>query len=355
MADETDKDQKTQEASEKRLQDLRKDGKLAKSVDVISTSVFLMSAFALYSFGGAGSRSLGSFAERIFALEDRGRPFQAIWALMPVLNTFLLPVLAAGFFAALIAGLAQTKGFFSMGMAAPKAERMNPLTNIKNVLPGKASLLEIGKAIAKLTVVGVVVYGALRDEMPRFSELAGVEALVGAREVGLVALRVLVRASLAFALIAAVDYFFAWRNFRDESMMSKQEQKDEHKQEEGDPHVKAKIRGRMRQAARNRAVLDVKNATVLVTNPTHYAIALRYVPEKDAAPVLLAKGSDDLALKMRSQARKHRIPIVENRPLARALYAQGKAGRAIPIDLYQAAAGVIAHVLKLRARDKGAD
>src|SRR5262249_10387688 len=130
------------------------------------------------------------------------------------------------------------------------------------------------------------------------------------------------------------------------------EVKDERKQEEGSPEVRGRIRRRMRELLKTRATADVSKATVVVTNPTHFAVALRYLPEKDAAPIILCKGKDEIALSMRAEARKHQIPMVENRPLARALFADGKVGRPIPVDLYRAVAEVIAFVFQLN-RQRG--
>ena len=130
--------------------------------------------------------------------------------------------------------------------------------------------------------------------------------------------------------------------------MSKKEVSDEHKEQEGDPKIRGKRRARAAKLAKQRAVAEVKNATVLIVNPTHIAIALRYEPGKDGAPLVLAKGQDELALTMRAEARTRRVPIVENRPLARAMFASAKAGRTIPVELYEAVAGVIAHVMRIR-------
>jgi flagellar biosynthetic protein FlhB len=135
--------------------------------------------------------------------------------------------------------------------------------------------------------------------------------------------------------------------------MSKQEVRDEHKEQEGRPEIKGRMRRKMQDMTKQRATADVSKATVLVTNPTHYAIALRYEPEHDAAPVVLAKGLDELALQMRSIARKAGVPVIEQRPLARALYADAKVGRPVPVELYRAVAEVIAYVMQIKARDRG--
>jgi flagellar biosynthetic protein FlhB len=158
---------------------------------------------------------------------------------------------------------------------------------------------------------------------------------------------------MAFGVAAAADYWLVRRKFMDDAMMSRDEVRDEHKEQEGRPEIKARMRRRMQEMTKRRATSDVAKATVLVVNPTHYAIALRYEPEKDHAPVVLAKGVDEIALKMRAVARKAGVPVIEQRPLARALYADAKLGRTIPVDLYRAVAEVIAYVMQIKARERG--
>jgi len=156
-------------------------------------------------------------------------------------------------------------------------------------------------------------------------------------------------AAAAFACIAAIDYGLALHKYNEEAKQTKQQQKDEYKQQEGNPAVKRKMRQRARELLAQTKAGDLKSATVLVTNPTHFAIALRYDPEKDAVPIIVGKALDAGALRMRTEARGYRIPIVENRPLARSLHKLGKIGKPIPADMYRAVAEIIAHVMRLKA------
>jgi flagellar biosynthetic protein FlhB len=192
-----------------------------------------------------------------------------------------------------------------------------------------------------------------RDALPRLVLLARLPILGAIGEVEDVVRVLLERGLGALVVLAILDFVLAKRRFDTEHRMSKKEVADEHKDEEGDPKIKAKRRARAAKIARQRAVSEVKNATVLVVNPTHIAIALRYEPGKDAAPLVLAKGADEIALRMREEARARHVPIVEDRPLARAMFATAKAGRPIPVELYEAVARVIAHVMRIRGHLQG--
>jgi flagellar biosynthetic protein FlhB len=341
--------EQTEQATPRREEKLREEGKVARSADVGSAATLLAAGLALGATGGALASNVFSFTTRALRLSDADRPLHALAAFAPCLASAVLPVICATAFAAIATGLGQTRGLFSLSLALPKWERLSPGPQLMRMLPGKESALETGKSLLKLVVLGVVVYRLVAAATPRFAMLAAVEPEVAAAEVGAVATRVALHGAAAFAALAIVDYALARRRFREDAKMSRQEVKDEHREEQGDPAVRRRIRARMREAARRRATGDVKTATVLVCNPTHISIALRYDPSRDAAPLMLAKGEDDVAAEMRAVARRHQIPIVENRPLARALHAHGKVGRTIPGELYRATAAVVAHVLRLRS------
>jgi flagellar biosynthetic protein FlhB len=196
--------------------------------------------------------------------------------------------------------------------------------------------------------VGLVTFMVVEAALPRLGLLARLPTIVAIDEVRSVTSTLLYRGLGALVVLAILDLVLARRRFAKDARMSKKEIADEHKEDEGDPKMRGKRRARAAKVAKQRAVAEVKNATVLVVNPTHIAIALRYEPGKDAAPHVLAKGQDEIALRMREEARARRVPIVEDRPLARAMYASAKAGRPIPIELYEAVARVIAHVMRIR-------
>jgi flagellar biosynthetic protein FlhB len=254
--------------------------------------------------------------------------------------------------AATIVGLAQTR-MFSLALLLPKIERLNPMNGLSQLLPSKQTFMEIGKQMLKLLAIGYISFGVIADALPLFSTLSSEPPLSAAATVAQTAVQLVLRTCIAFGVVAVIDYWLVRRKFLEDAKMTKQEVRDEYKQQEGNPQVKGQIRRRMKEMNRDRAKADIAQATVVVVNPTHYAVALRYEPEKDSAPVVLAKGLDDLALQMRSIARQAGVPVVEQRPLARALYAGAKVGKPVPVELYRAVAEVIAYVMQIKARDRG--
>jgi flagellar biosynthetic protein FlhB len=258
-------------------------------------------------------------------------------------------VLFAAAIAAVVAGLAQTKGLFSIDLAMPKLERLDPTSKLKQMLPSKEMATELGKSLLKIGAVGIVVYKIVKDAIPSLLVLGAEDSRAAASTVAELSVRVLLWAGGAFMVIAALDFVVAKRRFDDDAKMTKQELKEEFKQDEQDPGIKRKMRQRGREILAQAKAGDLKTATVLVTNPTHFAVALRYDPQQDAVPIVVGKALDAAALRMRTEARGYRIPIIENRPLARALHKQGKIGKPIPAEMYRAVAEIIAHVLRLRA------
>ncbi|MBN8616755.1 MAG: EscU/YscU/HrcU family type III secretion system export apparatus switch protein [Deltaproteobacteria bacterium] len=352
MADREDHDPEsaTEEASPKRLDQLREQGQLAKSAELTAVVSLVVGVGVLLARLGSTSSDLREVAIACFSLRDHARPMSALAMMGDRLASSLVPIAVASAIAAIVAGLAQTRGFVSLDQLGRNFEQLDPIAGLGRALPGKDTLLEVGKMLLKVLVVGAVTYVVTRDALPRLVLLARLPilgALVEARDVVRVLLE---RGLVALVLLAILDLVLAKRRFDTEHRMSKKELADEHKEEEGDPKIKAKRRARAAKVARQRAVSEVKNATVLVVNPTHIAIALRYEAGRDAAPMVLAKGADEIALRMKEEARARRVPILEDRPLARAMYASAKAGRPIPVELYEAVARVIAHVMRIRAR-----
>ena len=346
-----DRESQTEEATPRKREKLREEGQVTKSQDVTTLAVVLATCLMLgYSFETMGM-AVAVYAQRCFRFVDLHEPMAALRGQVYALLPAAYPVFAASF-AAVAAGVAQSR-MFDFSQLAPKAKRLNPLNGIKQILPNKQSFIEITKQVVKLFAVGYIGFRVIADALPLFSTLSNLPPLAAAVTVTHTTTTLVVRVCVAFALVAVVDYYLAHRKFTEDAKMSKQEVRDEHKEQEGRPEIKARMRRQMQDMSKQRTTADVSKATVLVTNPTHYAIALRYEPERDAAPVVLAKGLDELALQMRSIARKAGVPVVEQRPLARALYADAKVGRPVPVDLYRAVAEVIAYVMQIKARDHG--
>ncbi len=342
-----DRSQKTEEATPRRKEKLAKEGKIAKSADIGAAAVLASSTAAFALLGGGALRDIAGFSRRLLTLQET--PLAALGALLRVLVGVVFPVVGVAMVAAAAAGVAQTRGRVNFELLAIKWDRLDPLPRLKTLLPSKDSALEILKQLVKVVAIGTVVWRVLDEALPAIVDLPASAPLVAARTVASAATRVALYGGLAFVLVAAFDFWLAHRKFSEDSKMSKQELKEEHRESEGDPHLKARRRRRARELAERRAVQDVSKATVLVCNPTHVTVALRYVPGEDAAPMTVAKAVDEVALKMRAQARRLGIPIVENRPFARALYRDAEPGQPIPVEHYGAAAEVIAHVLRLGA------
>jgi flagellar biosynthesis protein FlhB len=342
-----EKDERTEQATAGKLQKLRNEGQVLSSPDVTSAAILLAVAGAVAMTGSQLALEVLRFSTGVFRLQHWQHPTDAISEALPALQTALVPLITAAV-AAFAVGLAQSR-VFSFGLVRFKLERLDPSTHIQQVLPGKQAFLEVAKQLLKLIVIGIVVYRVVADAIPKFAQLAATEVTVGAATIVDTTVKLAIQGGIAFIAISAFDFWLAHRRFNEDSMMSKQEVKDEAKEDDGNPQVRQKIRQRFREIIKKSGVAGVKQATVLVTNPTHLSIALRYIPETDLAPVLLSKGTELVALQMRTEARKRGVPIVEHRPLARALYAKGKEGRPIPTQLYRAAAEVIVHVMRLRA------
>jgi flagellar biosynthetic protein FlhB len=349
MAD-VDQDQKTEEATPRKKEQLREKGQVAKSADVAGAATVVAVVGALAAMGDGLRADVSALARRALSLRDAHRPLRALEAFGDLLFTAALPIAGVAAVAAVGATVAQTRGLFALASLQPKPERLDPVQGLKKVLPGPQMAAETGKSLLKVAFVAVIVWRIVDGELPRFAALPSVEAERAAAEVGAIAGRLVLHGVAGLVVLAGLDYAIAWRRFQKQARMAKHEVKEEHKQTEGDPQIKAKRRAKQRELAESRSIAGVEGATVLVTNPTHIAVALRYDADRgDAAPVVLAQGVDEVALRMRAKARELGIPIVENRPLARALKATARVGQPIPVELYEAAARVIAHVMSIGA------
>ncbi|MET0283832.1 MAG: EscU/YscU/HrcU family type III secretion system export apparatus switch protein [Polyangiales bacterium] len=346
MSDE-DKESKTEEATEHKQEEMREEGKVAQSHDVVSAAAMLGATCTLLVMTGKMAVDVSELAIRTFRLTDHRDPSQAIRATLQAMSG-MLPILGVAAVAAFVAGVAQTKGMFKIDLAMPKLERLDPTSKLMQLLPSKEMATEMGKQLLKIGAVGVVMWKLIAGALPALLVLGQEDTRAAASTVGEVAGKALIWGAAMFVLVAAVDFYLASHKFKEDTKQTKQEQKEEHEQQEADPHVKAAIRRRGREIIAQARAGDLKTATVLVTNPTHFAIALRYDPEKDAVPMMLAKAVDDAAMRMRKDVRKLGVPIIENRPLARALYKVGKPGKPIPPDMYRAVAEIIAQVMRLK-------
>lgn len=340
---------KTEQPTAKRKREARRDGNLARSSEVVAWAQMLAASVLLPAAFGLGSRSLRQVMLQVGVLVSRPDPEAALRLLGTGLTGGLLAIAPVGLgmvAIGLVGNFAQT-GFAISGKALkPKFERISPKKGIKRLL-SPHSAWEAAKAALKLAVLTAVAW-------PGVSHLGAALATGGRVPSGQVlaaaasATMGLIRSTaLAGLALAALDYAFQRRRVRKGMMMTRQEVKDEYRQSEGDPMTRSRIRQRQMEMSRNRMMADVAVSSVVVVNPTHIAVALEYRPEF-GAPRVVAKGQGFIAARIREEAEKHNVPIVRDVPLARTLHAACKVGQAIPADLFEAVARILAFVFSLK-------
>jgi flagellar biosynthetic protein FlhB len=346
--------EKTEKATPKKRQEARKRGQVPQSMEVPSALVLLGTLLCLLAFGGYyRDRVFGMFGSVLnggLLMEITPANVMSLFSGFAVQLMWLMaPIFAVALVMAVFAGYAQFGLLFTPSMLRPNFKRLNPITGFRNLFSLR-SVAEFVKSILKLILVGIVVYSLLWSERHRFLMLANVSVEeMFAYTVDLVARLILFVAVLLF-LLSIADYAYQRYEYEKSLRMSKQDIKDEHKQQEGDPLVRNRIRQKQRQIAMMRMMQEVPKADVVITNPTHYAVAMRYDGATMEAPKVVAKGADYMAIRIREIARAHDVAIVENRPLARTLYERTEVGDTIPADLYHAVAEVLAYVYRLKGK-----
>ena len=353
MSDEADNDDKTEDPTQRKLEQATEKGDIPRSQEI--GTFFVLCGFTMALLVGAGwsareaAHSLRAFLMNAHQVPSDGAAFAHV-AQQGVMTGFAALGLPFGFIlvAALVGAMIQHKPLWTFDPMMPKFSRISPMAGAKRMF-GKEAWVNFAKGLAKTGLVGAVLWVTLWNEHDRLEGFAqmNVSALLPATLV--LAIKLMASALAFFAVIALGD--FGWQRFSwyKRQKMTKQELKDEYKNSEGNPEIKAKLRQIRMQRARKRMMAAVPKATVIITNPTHYAVALQYEPGM-AAPLCLAKGVDAVALKIREVAGEHSVPIVENVPLARALYASVEIDAEIPVEHYQAVAEVIGYVLRLKRR-----
>jgi flagellar biosynthetic protein FlhB len=344
--------EKTEQPSARRLQETREKGQVAKSAELNSALILLTSIMMLYFTGGAMlNQMMDQFKIVYNDLNEIGRETTSVQYLMTAgLKPFLAilaPLLIVITVVAIGANVAQFGFLFSLEPLVPKFDKLNPLAGIKRMFSPRA-FVEVLKGILKLVIVGGISYWTLLQQKDRYLLLLndGVGEIL--RFTGAVVYQLTVRISGALLVLALADFLYQKWQYKKDLMMTKEELKEEAKQMEGDPLVKTAIRSLQLTRARQRMMGSVPQADVVITNPTHIAVAMKYDVEKMNAPVILAKGARLLAARIREIAQKNGIPIIENKPLARSLYKIGEIGKEIPAELFQAVAEVFAYVYQMR-------
>lgn len=347
---ETDQDQKTEQPTEKKLNEAMERGQFARSPEL---GVLLMLAAVIGALGftaKAASRDIAEYATSMFtqftsmSVERDTINIQLNEALLTS-GRALAPMLCACVGAALLAGGLQSGFRMSPNAIGFKPEKLNPITGFTNIF-NKSAFVKAGVELLKLVAIGGALYLGVRGLMldPLFS--APVEAGYLGQFLLNASLIFLTRLILALGIVTAISYSYEKFKTARQMMMTKQEVKDEHKNAEGSAQAKTAMRRMARRLLQKQMLSAVPTADVVVTNPTHFAVALKYERGKDSAPVVLAKGENRFAQRIKAIAAEHGVPTVENKPVARMLFALGKVGEAIPAELYQAVAGILAVVYR---------
>ncbi len=348
--------EKTEEATTKKLSDARKEGQVARSQE-LTTAASLLSLFLVVKmFAGyiAGS-FLDAFSEfykeiEVLAKEEMTYKIGTRLVNQIGINILLicLPVFITGVVVAFVVNVFQVKWKITGKPLQPKLNKINPMSGFKKML-SMEKIMELVKSIIKVGIIIYIVYDALEDQLGKLYllyEMGNLEAVIV--YIGEIVIDLGINISIMFLIVGFADFIYQKIKFKKDMRMSKQEIKDEFKQQEGDPQIKNKIRQKMRQASQRRMMQRLPEADVVITNPTHFACALKYDKEISEAPILIAKGADLLAAKMKEVAKENKIPIVENKPLARMLYYNVDIESEIPGELYQMVAEVLAYVYSLK-------
>lgn len=348
--------EKTEKATPKKRQDTRKKGQVAKSMEVSGASVLLSAFLCMLMFGGyMRDHTVRLFTDvyinRLSMDVTKDNVMQLLSEYAIQILLLLAPLFVAVFVVSLVVNYIQV-GFLLTGEPLKmKLSKIDPIKGFKNIFSMR-SLIEFFKSIFKLTIIGYLVYTTLWGARAEFSSLSTKNPDSIFHFVTNVTMSLGFKIGAGLLILSVLDYLYQKYEYEKNIRMSKQDIKDEFKKMEGDPLIKGKIRERQRRMALQRMMQEVPNADVIITNPTHFAVALKYDGSTMEAPQIIAKGQDYMALRIKEIAKEHGIITMENKPLARALYQRSEIGDSIPGDLFQAVAEVLAYVYKLKGKAK---
>ncbi len=352
--------EKTEDPTSKKLEDARKEGQVAKSKEVTNAFELLVFFLLIYfwveymgTFFVGNMRDIYSQIPEYIKMYDGNIQEQTINMLfvraMARVLLILAPFLLIGFLVSFLTNVVQVKWKPTTKPLQPKFNKLNPVSGFKRIFSPN-SLVELVKSLLKIGLVGYVVYSYLKKNMPPLYQFYDFSLNQGIIQAGRIVVNLGIRISLFYMIIALLDYIYQKWKFKNDMKMTKQEVKDEYKNQEGDPQIKGKQRQRMQEASRRRMMQALPQADVVITNPTHFAVAIKYDPQMYDAPYVVAKGADYLAQRIKETAKENHIEIVENKPLARMLYANVDVGSVVPPELYQAVAEVLAFVYHLQGK-----
>lgn len=353
-----DKSDKTEKATPKKRKEARKKGQVLQSREITSAMVLMFVFVTLRIYGGTIYKLIADFMKKVLLeysqMDDLYMPDILMRVFVDTVTLMLKcvgPILAVALIAGVIVNYAQVGFLFTLETLSPKFSRINPWSGMKRIF-SMHGVVELLKSILKVAVIGYVAYAYLNGEAATVLKMMDMDVISIASYIGITALNVAIRVCVALIILGVADYGYQWWEYEKNLKMSKQEIKEEYKQMEGNPEIKGKIKQKQRQMSMRRMMQEVPKADVIITNPTHYACAVKYDAKESDAPMLIAKGQDYIALRMKDIAREHKVEIVENKPLARTLYDTVEVGKPIPPELYQAVAEVLAFVYGLKGKNR---
>ncbi len=347
--------EKTEDATSKKLKDVRDEGNVAKSTEIVTAATLLVLFICLkFAIGYIGEHLIDvfdTFYKLIPRLVNDGVNteefrFLLLECLLDIL-IIIAPFILLGFVVAFLSNSLQFQYKVTTKPLQPKPDKLNPINGFKRMF-SMNTLVELLKSVIKIFAIGYISYSVLVEHVEELFLLYDMSVNQGLMLMYDIIIELLMKICILFCAIGAVDFMYQKWKFKEDNKMTKQEVKDEFKNQEGDPKVKSQQRQRMQQASMRRMMAAIPQADVVITNPTHFAVALAYEAGQGQAPVVVAKGADFLAGRIKDIAKENSIEIVENKPLARMLYYNVDLGAEIPPELYQAVAEVLAYVYQLR-------
>lgn len=340
--------EKTEKATPKKKKDARKKGQVLKSREIVMSLSLLFSFLAIKIFGGFMYKTVyesvlyyTNYMEKDVITNLEAYKALLLGCYFTLKASFIIAL--ANLIVGIVGNYAQVGYLFTVEVLKPDLTKLNPISGLKKLFSLK-SLFELLKSCVKLTIIGIVAYDHLKGKMDFVLKSLELSTIQIAFVLSDLVIGLGIKLSSVLIVLGIIDFYYQRFDYEKNLKMSKQEIKEEYKQVEGDPQIKSKIKEKQRMMAMQRMMQDVPQADVVITNPTHYAIALKYDPEVNDAPYILAKGKNVIAQKIRERAKENEIPIVENKPLARKLYKILDIGDAIPPELYEAVAEVLAYI-----------
>lgn len=347
--------EKTEPATPKKLKEAREEGQVAKSMEVVTACMLLglflgLKLFIGYIGNGFLERFVqiyGSISSIVSGQVTKNMMIAVVQECIVAILQISAPIIIIAFIIAIVCNIAQVKWAPTFKPLKPKPSKLSPIKGMKRLF-SKDKVMELLKSIAKVAVLSYVVYDTIKDEYGLLFQFYRFELGTALVAIGNLIIVIGLKIAACFFVIAAVDFFYQKRKFSEDMKMTKQEVKDEYKNSEGDPQIKGKIKSKMREASQRRMMQAVPDADVVITNPTHLAVALKYDKNTSSAPIVVAKGADYVAEKIKETARENKVEIVENKPVARMLYYNVEIDQEIPPELYQAVAEILAYVYGLK-------